>query len=229
MWTEINSDKDAEDFMKKIEITDDWESGAITEFKYKKNNISMIVEYASFKKIEMFFEGVHNFDLDRAKNFYLTFRTDLFGKTRDDRLLVLTDNKSVKSREDILNGAWEKNVIVASKIKYRFINIFETPDTDYSLKKIVEENYLVEIAWDYFRKNLDGYTKSDEAEKYGITSRESVKAYFSCYGFKYFPESEKTNIIITIKFNDTNNKYLGYYEIVFDGNLEIMDDFFIIE
>lgn len=114
-------------------------------------------------------------------------------------------------------------------MKYRITGRINNTITESSLKNIVEENHLIEIAWDGFYANLDDYIKSDEAEEYGITSRESVKPYFRCYGLKYFPETETTYIVMTIKFNDINNKYLGYYEIVFDKNLEIIDDFFVIE
>lgn len=243
MWTEIITQKDVEDFMKKTEIFDDWQKVEIISLKYKKHTVSMIVENATFGRLEMFFEGVCQFSRIDYQNSgfhtycqgsFLQIRTDLRGQVRHDKpLIVWTDNYCVKSREDILNGETDsiqdKIVIVAREMKYRFISIAENPDNEYSLKEIVEENYLVEIAWDYFWKNLDDYIKSDEAEEYHITSRESIKPYFSCYGLKYFPERDNTLIVLTIKFNDINNKYLGYYDIVFNKNLEITDDFFVIE
>lgn len=238
MWTEIKTEKDVEYFMEKTEIKNDWEPLEVISLKYEKYNISMIVECRTFGRLEMFFERVCHFSRIDYQNSNYTYcqgshmqiRTDLRGQVRHDKsLIVWTDNRSVKSREDILNSESDKIIIVAEEMKYRFIGVVENCDNEYSLKEIVEENYLVEIAWDYFRKNLDDYIKFDEAEKYGITNRESVRPYFSCYGFKYFPDSEKTYVVMTIKFNDANNKYLGYYDIVFDKNLEITDDFFVIE
>nr|MDE6034998.1 hypothetical protein [Ruminococcus sp.] len=204
MWTEINSEKDVEDFMKKTEIMDDWETLDIISLKYEKNNLSIIVECTSFGRLEMFFEGVCHFSHIDYDNCYLVYcqgsflqiRTDLCGQVRHDKpLIVWTDNYCIKSREDILNGEENKNIIVSKRMKYRFIGIAENVNNEYSLKKIVEENCLIEIAWDGFYSNLDDYIKSDEAEDYGITNRESVKPYFSCYGLKYFPETETTYIV----------------------------------
>ncbi|MDE6796651.1 MAG: hypothetical protein K2J36_01365, partial [Ruminococcus sp.] len=61
MWTEINSEKDVEDFMKKTYIIDNDDSVEIISMKYEKHNISMIVECRTFGRLEMFFEGVRQF------------------------------------------------------------------------------------------------------------------------------------------------------------------------
>ncbi|MCM1315555.1 MAG: hypothetical protein NC040_01655 [Muribaculaceae bacterium] len=66
--------------------------------------------------------------------------------------------------------------------------------------------------------------------QYGITDRNSINPYFTSYALKHFPDSSETFIVMTIKFYSAeNNKYLGYYDLVFNMNLEITDDFFVIE
>lgn len=238
MWTEIKTEKDIEDFMKKTDICAEDESFEIIYMKYENHSLLLILE-CWLCRLEMFFEGVqyfNNFRLgkdywDHCGRCYIEFRTDLLGKTRDDRLIVCTDNHKILNCENIFFNDTNGAVIVAYQMKYRITDRINNTMTESSLKNIVEENYLIEIAWDYFYANLDDYIKSesDEAEQYGITSRESVKPYFRCYGLKYFTETEETYIVLTIKFNDINNKYLGYYDIVFNTNLEIIDDFFVIE
>lgn len=245
MWTEIINQKSIEDFMKKTDTMEDWETLDIISLKYEKHSLSMIVENTTFGRLEMFFEGVRQFSrIDYQTGFYtychgsfLQIRTDLCGQVRHDKpLIVWTDNYCVKSREDILNGEkyniQDKIVVVAERMKYRFIGIAENINNEYSLKKIVEENYLVEIAWDKFWENFDSYIEEDrnEALQYGITDRNSIKPYFESYALKHFPDSSETFIVMTIKFYSAeNNKYLGYYALVFNMNLEITDDFFVIE
>ena len=159
MWTEIKTEKDVEDFMKKTYTIDIDDSVEMVSMKYEKRNISMIVECRTFGRLEMFFEGVRQFSrIDYQTGFYtyckgsfLQIRTDLCGQVRHDKpLIVWTDNYCVKSREDILNGEkyniQDKIVVVARRMKYRFVGIAENLNNEYSLKKIVEENYLIEIA-----------------------------------------------------------------------------------
>lgn len=235
MWTEINSEKDIEDFMRKTEM-DDWDNLEIISLKYEKYNISMIVECRTFGRLEMFFKSVHhfsNFRLGRSYHTYcnrccLQFRYDLLGKTRNDRLILWTDSPLVANHDDIFNNEDNNTVVIAYGMKYRFIDIIDDDKTEQSLKEIVEENYLIEITWDNFWENFDDFIKSGEAEEYGITDRESVEAYLWAYALKHFPGND-TLIIITIKFESAENgQYLGYYDLLFNMNLEITDDFFVL-
>lgn len=241
MWTEIKTKKDVEDFMKKTEIKDDWENLDIISLEYEKHIISIIVECRTFGRLEMFFEGVchfsnidyNNSNYTYCQGCYLQIRTDLCGQVRNDKpLIVWTDRGSVKTREDILSGEENKTIIVARSMKYRFIGIIDDTETEQSLKEIVKENYLVEIAWDNFWENLDRYIQEEKSEalQYSITGREDIKPYFESYSLKHFPDSSETFIVMIIKlYSAENNKYLGYYDIIFNMNLEITDDFFVVE
>ena len=235
MWTEINSEKDIEDFMRKTEI-DDWDNLEIISLKYEKYNISMVVECRTFGRLEMFFKSVRHFSsfgLGRSYHKYcnrcfLQFRYDLLGKTRNDRLILWTDNPSIANCDDIFDCEDNNNIVIAYGMKYRFIDIVDDDKTEQSLKEIVEENYLIEITWDSFWENFDDYVKSGEAAERGITGRESVEAYLRSYALKHFPSND-TLIIVTIAFESAENgKYLGYYDLVFNMNLEITDDFCVI-
>lgn len=96
------------------------------------------------------------------------------------------------------------------------------------LKEMVEENHLIEITWENFWKTFDEYVDSGELEEDGITGRESVEAYLRAYALKHF--SSYTLIVISINFDlAENGHYLGYYDLVFDMDFEIIDDFFVIE
>ncbi|MCM1315556.1 MAG: hypothetical protein NC040_01660 [Muribaculaceae bacterium] len=138
MWIEINSEKDIEDFLKKTEILDDWDDIEIISMKYENHNISLIVECRTFGRLEMFFESVHhfsNFRLSRSycvpcKKCYLEFRTDLLGKTRNDRLVVWTDNYRVLNSDSLFEFDSDNSVIVAYSMKYRFIGVIDDTETE---------------------------------------------------------------------------------------------------
>lgn len=239
-WHEINSDEDIEVFIQKTDICRDDESFKIVSLKYENHSLSLVIESYTTGRLEMFFDGVchfSNFRLGRSYwkydgGCYLEFRTDLLGRTRDDRLIVWTDNHSILTNDTLFKFDSDNSVIVAYSMKYRFIGIIDDTETEQSLKEIVKENYLIEIAWDYFWKSFDSYIKEEKTEalQYGITVRDSIKPYFESYSLKHFPDSSETFIVMTIKFYSAeNNKYLGYYDLIFNMNLEITDDFFVIE
>lgn len=95
------------------------------------------------------------------------------------------------------------------------------------LKEIVEENHLIETTWENFWKTFDEYVESGELKEDRITGRESVEAYLWAYALKNFVS--ETLIVISIHFDlAENGHYLGYYDLVFDENLEITDDFFVM-
>lgn len=238
MWNEIDTDEDIEDFRRETEIIDD--STEITLLKYENHNLLLVLESRTLGRLEMFFEGVRHFSNGRlGRNYwkycggcYLEFRTDLLGKTRDDKLIVWTDSIRVFQKEKPFDFEADNAIVIADKMKYRFIdNIDDTTEkslkAEQSLKEIVEENHLIEITWDSFWNNFDDWVNSGEAEEYGITGRESIEAYLRAYALKNF--GEYTTIIITIHYDlAESGRYFGYYDLVFDMNLEIIDDFSVI-
>lgn len=236
MWNEINSDKDVEVFHQKTAICVAEESFKIVSMKYENHNLSLVIESRTTGRIEMFFEYVYHFSNFRfGRSYwkydggcYLEFHTDLLGRNRNDRLIVWTDNHSVLN--DVLKFDSDNAVIVAERMKYRFISIDDS-ETEQSLKEIVEENYLIDITWDSFWKNLDSYIQEEKAEslQYGITDRGDIKPYFESYSLKHCPDSSETFIVMTIKFYSVHDKYIGYYKLIFGKDLEIKDDFFVIE
>lgn len=236
MWTEINFDKDIEVFMEKTAICDADESFKIVSMKYENHNLSLVIESRTTGRIEMFFEYVYHFSNFRfGRSYrkydggcYLEFRTDLLGRTRNDRLIVWTDNHSVLN--DVLEFDSDNAVIVARRMKYRFVAIDDN-ETEQSLKEIVEENYLIEISWDKFWENLDRYIQEEKTEslQYGITGREDIKPYFESYSLKHYPDSSETSLVMTIKFYSADDNYIGYYDLIFGKDLEIKDDFFVTE
>lgn len=239
MWNEINDDKDLEDFRHKTEIKDDWENVEIVSFKYENNDLSLVIESRTLGRLEMLFEDVCHFSncrLGRSywkypEGCYLEFRTDLLGKTRNDRLIMWTDSSKVFQKEKPFDFESDNSIVIAYKMKYRFIDTIDETKAEQSLKEIVEENYLIEITWDNFWKKLDSYIEDERAEavQHGIISRDSIRPYFESYSLKHFPENSEMFIVITIKFYSAeNDKYLGYYDLVFNMNLEITDDFFVI-
>ena len=236
MWTEINSDKDIEVFRQKTAICDADESFEIVSMKYENHNLSLVIESRKTGKIEMFFEYVCHFSNFRfGRNYgydggcYLEFHTDLLGRTRNDRLIVWTNNHSVLN-DTLFEFDSDNAVIVAYRMKYRFFYIDEN-ETEQSLKEIVEENYLIDVTWDKFWENFDSYIidEKNEALQYGMTSRADIKPYFESYSLEHYPDSSETDIVMMIEFYSVNDKYIGYYKLIFGKDLEIKDDFFVTE
>lgn len=106
-----------------------------------------------------------------------------------------------------------------------------------ALKNIVEENNLIDITWEYFWGNFDCYIKEypEEANSLNIKDRNSIKAYFHYYSYKHHPKSSNGVVYAydcietSISFCSLDDTYLGYYNLMFDLNLNILDDFFVIE
>lgn len=106
-----------------------------------------------------------------------------------------------------------------------------------SLKNIVEENSLIDITWDYFWHIFDNYIIEcpEEANSLNIKDRSSIKVYFHYYSYKHHPKSSEGVIYAydyietSITFCYPDGTYLGHYDLIFDFNLNILDDFFVIE
>lgn len=237
-WLEIKTQNDAELFMKyKGSVMDD-DITTLVSLSWENNDLLMMLD-TYLGRLEMLFEGVLHFSFSGQNGgcvsslcgFSLEVRNDLLGRTRDDNLVVWTDGYKLQYRSGYIDLRNDSSSIIARRLKYRFAEKEMTaPYPEQRLKEIVEENYLIEITWGEFFKNLDNYISSDEAKGYGITQRKFVKPYFNSYSLKYFPDSGNPLIIMEIKFDSAENmKYLGRYELTFNMDLEITDDFFVIE
>lgn len=105
------------------------------------------------------------------------------------------------------------------------------------LKNIVEENNLIDITWEYFWNVLDCYIEEcpEEANSLNIKDRNSIKAYFNYCSYKHHPEDSNGVIYAydcietSISFCYPDDTYIGYYDLLFDLNLNILDDFFVIK
>lgn len=146
LWLEIKTNKDIEKFMKDtgglhdaVIVSVQYESGCKNEGD-KQIIHSLAINYKLLLnldsqwvgRIEMLFEGVRHFRFgtycDNYSNeiydCYLEIRTDLLGKTRDDRLIVWSDYSGFKpvwksSCIDLNKG--DASVIIADSLKYRLI------------------------------------------------------------------------------------------------------------
>lgn len=98
-----------------------------------EHTISMILHSQWSKPIELLFSGVRRCNIVGFRERYsnelfdatLAFRTDLLGKSRDDRLIVWAscenfDPKTYTERYPLDNG-YEATYIIADKMKYRFL------------------------------------------------------------------------------------------------------------
>ena len=99
-----------------------------------EHTISMIFHSQWAKPLELFFSGVRKCVINGFSEYYfcdifgasLQFRTDLLGKTRDDRLIVWADYESfdplLHSEKYPLDNGHEVTYIIAEKLKYRFLD-----------------------------------------------------------------------------------------------------------
>lgn len=98
-----------------------------------EHTISMIFHSQWLKKpLELCFSGVKRCEITGFREMYfceildatLEFRTDLMGKTRDDRLIVWADwsgfNPLTYTYRYPLDNGYEVTYIIAEKLKYRF-------------------------------------------------------------------------------------------------------------
>lgn len=98
-----------------------------------EHTISMILHSQWSKPIELFFSGVRKCGITGFRDSFfceilgatLEFRTDLLGKTRDDKLIVWADwggfNPLTYTERYPLNNGHETNYIIAENLKYRFL------------------------------------------------------------------------------------------------------------
>lgn len=98
------------------------------------HTLSLILQSQWAKPLELRFSGVRKCSITGFRENYfcdifeatLCYRTDLLGKTRDDRLIVWADQEGFDPlvyRESYpLNNGYETTYIIAEKLKYRFLD-----------------------------------------------------------------------------------------------------------
>lgn len=143
-WTEIETDKDIEEFLKKYVFHDVFIESVVYESGTRalnKNTMgfdathNMIITFTSCwcGRIEVFFRTVRKFSLqgfndrifgNEISDYYLKFHTDLWGKTRDSRVIVWADSSWFKPKTNCENiDLLDESVtfVIADGMKWRFI------------------------------------------------------------------------------------------------------------
>ena len=99
---------------------------------------------------------------------------------------------------------------------------------------LIKKYDLINRTFIYFWESFDNYLKEEpkEAVSYNLINRNSIKTPI-LKSVKYILTGQKLeteNLIITLEFGHTNEKFytLGYYDCVFSTNGDIDDDFFVI-
>ena len=99
-----------------------------------EHSLTMILHSQWADPLELCFSGVRKCVITGFREDYfcdifgasLQFRTDLLGKTRDDRLIVWADYDNfdplIHSERYPLNNLHEVTYIIAEKLKYRFLD-----------------------------------------------------------------------------------------------------------
>lgn len=109
------------------------ENGGMSDGTSDEHTLSMVVHSQWSKPLEMRFSGVKKCCVTGFRECYfcdifgatLMFRTNLLGKTRDDRLIVWADcenfdPKTYQEKYPLDNGC-EISYIIAEKLKYRYV------------------------------------------------------------------------------------------------------------
>ena len=146
MWIEVNDDAAIDKLMNEFGGFHDScivsisyssgayvdENGAMGDGSADEHKISMIVHSQWANAVELCFSGVKKCGITGFRESYfcnlydatLEFRTDLLGKTRDDRLIVWADHSGfdplTHTERYPLDNGYETTFIIAEKLKYRF-------------------------------------------------------------------------------------------------------------
>ena len=147
-WTDINDDSDIKELMDSFMgfhdsciVSINYVSGAYVDANeymgfgdIRAHTVSMVFHSQWAKPLELCFSGVRKFAVTGFRENYfndifgasLQFRTDLFGRTRDDRLIVWADYEHFDpltyTDRYPLNNGHEVTYAIAEKLKYRFID-----------------------------------------------------------------------------------------------------------
>ncbi len=150
-WRKISTQSDIDEFMEKngdlhdsVVVSVNYVSGCHNTdgnsmIVYSPDNALLLtVDSGWFGRIEMLFSGVvYHAVQGHAENYsaeiyecVLEFRTDLMGKTRDDRLIVWTDFRQLNDLEnfgiDLKNA--NDSFVIAKKLRWRYAE--EADDMD---------------------------------------------------------------------------------------------------
>ncbi|MDE6540153.1 MAG: hypothetical protein K2K66_08170 [Ruminococcus sp.] len=135
-WIEIENDDDIENFYKNFNFHDTYiesvmyASGVTEPDSYHTltdNSHNMIITFTCWgRRLEMLFTRVRRFSLQgfNERMFdevdgYIEFRTDLWGKTRDDRVIVW--GSCYLPHENEINLSHDGNTyVIADGLKWRF-------------------------------------------------------------------------------------------------------------
>lgn len=146
-WTEIKTDGDIETLMNDFYgfhdsciISMNYISGNFIDEKcamgcgdLNSHTLLMRIDSQFGKRLEMRFTGVRKCLLTGFRDNYfcdlydaaLEFRTDLLGKTRDDKLILWADRSRfdpvIYQERYPLNSGYDVTYIVAEKLSYRFL------------------------------------------------------------------------------------------------------------
>lgn len=144
MWHEINKDEDITEFLEKtgelhdsviVSVSYDsgcsgTDTGLICFPPSDEHTLRLVVDSEWTGRIEIYFTGVRYFSFfgysdTYVKNIFgceLEFRTDLLGKTRDDRLILWNDGgiPDIRKLRIDLKGD-NPSFIISEHMKWRFI------------------------------------------------------------------------------------------------------------
>ncbi|MDE6775613.1 MAG: hypothetical protein K2J37_04895 [Ruminococcus sp.] len=133
-WHEINSDENIKKLIEDLHVSDDFSAVVLSvnynRIDYENSLLLTLDKNFYFDKMEMLFEGVRHFrfsgrndsSVSTINGYSLEIRTDLLGKTCDDKLIVWTDNCKVQHRNGYFDFEKDNSIIIARKLKWRFIN-----------------------------------------------------------------------------------------------------------
>lgn len=103
------------------------------------------------------------------------------------------------------------------------------------LNKIVENYGLIDQTWEYFWSSYDYYLieEPEESAEYGLIDRNSIKHELHSISYRirkgdFAIEYEAIIVCIYMLLNPTE-RYIGYYDCLFDSEGNFIDDFFVTE
>lgn len=133
MWNKINSDEDIKELMEDAHICDDFSTDVLSvsysRTGYENSLLITLDKNFYFDKMEMLFEGVRHFrfsgrndsNVSTINGYSLEIRTELLGKTRNNKLIVWTDYCKVEHHNGYFDFEKDNCIVIADSLKYRFI------------------------------------------------------------------------------------------------------------
>lgn len=99
-----------------------------------------------------------------------------------------------------------------------------------NLLTVADKYNMTERTFDSFWNTYDLYLEEDteEAKSIGLTDRNSIKAVLHSISYQSNTEYEFDAICISIRMY-IENSVIGYYDMFFYENGDILDDYFVIE